>query len=191
MVYKHSIHTKLRYPTCCCVGLMGRNSRNKKWNLSTRQTWLTLVINRREIVHKSCIARCSHCFPGFQPKQTQCNYLVSNSRIKKEIHYVLTHQITQVFANQQYYTKIILQQTSKQYPTTRAKFYKCEINTGFHIEKRTKKNGSYYFCVSVISINLVSNANKDHYPQVLLEECKYIKISCDDDDGSSSTSDSQ
>ena len=126
--------------------------------------------------------------------ETNTMQLISIEQQDKERNvflYVLTHQITKVLANQQYYTKRILQQTSKQYPTTRAKFYKCEINTGFHIEKRTKKNGSYYFCVSVISINLVSNANKDHYPQVLLEECKYIKISCDDDDGSSSTSDSQ
>ena len=29
--------------------------------------------------------------------------------------------------------------------------------------KKEQKNGSYYFCVSVISINLVSNADKDHY----------------------------
>ena len=28
-------HTKLHHPAHCCVGLRGRNSRNKKWNLST------------------------------------------------------------------------------------------------------------------------------------------------------------
>ena len=64
--YKHSTHTKLRHPTrCCCVGLSGRNSRNKKWDSSTRQTGLTFVVNSWAIAHKSWITRCSLRAPGF------------------------------------------------------------------------------------------------------------------------------
>ena len=73
-ICKHSKHTKLCYHARCCVrgrgrGLRGRNTRNKKWNLSTRQIGLTLVTNSRTIAHKSWMARCSPRSLGFQLKQ--------------------------------------------------------------------------------------------------------------------------
>ena len=36
------------------------------------------------------------------------------------------------------------------------------------------KKGSYCICISVVLIVSVFKMSKNHYPQVFLEECKYI-----------------
>ena len=64
---------------------------------------------------------------------------------------------------------------NKQYLTARVMYYEDKISTDFHGKKNTQ-NGSNYFCVTVILIDFVYNVHKDYYPQVYLEECKYIKV---------------
>ena len=46
------------------------------------------------------------------------------------------------------------------------------------MEKSTQNNkipkASQYVCLSIISLDSVFRAGKNHYPQVYLEECKYV-----------------
>ena len=44
-----------------------------------------------------------------------------------------------------------------------------KINTSFHSEQ-----GSQYICLSVIFNDSVHGTRKNYYPQVFLEECKYV-----------------
>ena len=52
------------------------------------------------------------------------------------------------------------------------KSYRDKINTNFQGRKISKENTSYV-CLSLIMLYSVIRANKKHYPQTLLEECKY------------------
>ena len=51
--------------------------------------------------------------------------------------------------------------------------YKGKINTNFHSDK-IEKQGSQYICLSVIFNDSVHRTGKNYYPQVFLEECKYV-----------------
>ena len=42
------------------------------------------------------------------------------------------------------------------------------------IKSKTSKEGSQSICLSAILIDLVYKTDKSYYPQVFLEECKYI-----------------
>ena len=57
----------------------------------------------------------------------------------------------------------------------KAKIKSCngKINTNFHKNKISKK-GSQYICLSVILLDSVFRTGKNYYPQVFLEECKYV-----------------
>ena len=46
------------------------------------------------------------------------------------------------------------------------KSYKGKINANFHNDK-IPKEGSHYICLSVMLIDLVYTAGKNHYPQSL------------------------
>ena len=77
--------------------------------------------------------------------------------------------------------------------------YEEKISTNFY-DYRISKEGSHYICFSVILIDSVFTIGKNHYSQVLLEECKciaiekkiikyitdYLKTSSDDSDKESS-----
>ena len=39
--------------------------------------------------------------------------------------------------------------------------------------KKIRKQGSHYVCLSVIVLDSICQINKNHYPQVFQEECKY------------------
>ena len=52
-------------------------------------------------------------------------------------------------------------------------FYNRKINTHFHNNKIQKK-GSQFISLSVILINSAFITGKNYYPQVFLEECKYV-----------------
>ena len=58
-------HTKLRHPAHCCVGLRGRNSRNKKMKLNYQVAKLTLMTNSQVIAKKGWMVRCSPRAPEF------------------------------------------------------------------------------------------------------------------------------
>ena len=74
------------------------------------------------------------------------------------------------------------------------KFYNGNIKSNFHNNKIARE-GSQFICLSGILINSVFRTGKNYYPQVFLEECKYlvkakkitkyiiddIEISCDSD----------
>ena len=53
------------------------------------------------------------------------------------------------------------------------KSYNRKINTNLHNNKMPKE-GSQYIYLSVILINSVFRTGNNYYPQVFLEECKYV-----------------
>ena len=83
--------------------------------------------------------------------------------------------------------------------------YNNKVNTNFQ-GKEPPKGDSSYKCLSLIMLDSVVKIGKKYYPQVFLEECKYVKrknkmfnyinydleiTSSDDDDGLYSESDSE
>ena len=57
---------------------------------------------------------------------------------------------------------------------TKIKIYAKNIVTNFHNKKMPKEKAPCK-CLSIIMIDSVIKANKKYYPQILLEECKYIQ----------------
>ena len=53
------------------------------------------------------------------------------------------------------------------------KSYNGKINTNF-LNNKIPREGSQSICLSVILIDSVFRAGKKYYPQVFLEECKYV-----------------
>ena len=62
---------------------------------------------------------------------------------------------------------------NEKYIKTEIKSYEEKINANFQGDKVPKK-GSRYICLSVILIDSVFRTGKNYYPQVFLEECKYV-----------------
>ena len=60
------------------------------------------------------------------------------------------------------------------YIKTKIKIYAKNIVTNFHNKKMPKEKAPCK-CLSIIMIDSVIKANKKYYPQILLEECKYIQ----------------
>ena len=60
------------------------------------------------------------------------------------------------------------------YIKTKIKIYAGSIITNFHNKKMPKEKAPCK-CLSIIMIDSVIKANKEYYPQTLLEECKYIQ----------------
>ena len=60
------------------------------------------------------------------------------------------------------------------YMKTKVKMYDNKVNTNFQ-GKETPKGDSSYKCLSLIMLDSVVEVGKKYYPQVFLEECKYIK----------------
>ena len=52
--------------------------------------------------------------------------------------------------------------------------YDNRVNTNFQGKKIPKKDASYK-CLSLIMLDSVVKVGKKYYPQVFLEECKYVK----------------
>ena len=61
---------------------------------------------------------------------------------------------------------------SDKYIKTKIKSFGDKINTIFQGKKVPKENSSY-ICLSLVMLDSVIKVNKKHYPQTLLEECKY------------------
>ena len=91
------------------------------------------------------------------------------------------------------------------YIKIKVKMYDNKVNTNFQ-ERKTPKGDSSYKCLSLIMLDSVVKVGKKYYPQVFLEECKYVKrknkmfnyinddlemTSSDEDDGIYSESDSE
>ena len=60
------------------------------------------------------------------------------------------------------------------YIKTKIKTYAGNIITNFH-NKKMPKEKTPCKCLSIIMIDSVIKANKEYYPQTLLEECKYTQ----------------
>ena len=60
------------------------------------------------------------------------------------------------------------------YIKTKVKVYYNRVNTDFQ-GKQTPKGDSSYKCLSLIMLDSVVKVGKKYYPQVFLEECKYVK----------------
>ena len=71
-------------PSCCCVGLTGRESKKKKWKPSTMEIELTLVINSKTITHKSCMTRCSSRAPLIVAEAINAMHLISIEQQNEE-----------------------------------------------------------------------------------------------------------
>ena len=62
---------------------------------------------------------------------------------------------------------------NEKYIKTKIKSCNGKINTNFHNDK-IPKEGSQCICLSVILIDSVYKKDKNYYPQVFLEEYKYV-----------------
>ena len=62
---------------------------------------------------------------------------------------------------------------NEKYLKTEIEPYQGKISTNFPSDK-IQKQGSQYICLSVIFIDSVHRTGKNCYPQVFLEECKYV-----------------
>ena len=60
------------------------------------------------------------------------------------------------------------------YVKTKIKIYVDSIFTNFH-NKKMPKEKTPCKCLSIIMIDSVIKANKNYYPETLLEECKYTQ----------------
>ena len=58
------------------------------------------------------------------------------------------------------------------YIKTKIKIYGCSLNTNFQGKKMPKEKAPCK-SLSIIMLDSVVKAKKKHYPQTLLEECKY------------------
>ena len=59
------------------------------------------------------------------------------------------------------------------YIKTKTKIYNNRVYTSFQHNKIPKDN-EYFACLSVILLDSIFvNSDKEYYPQILLEECKY------------------
>ena len=61
----------------------------------------------------------------------------------------------------------------EKYLKAERKSYNGIINTNFYNDKIPEED-SQFICLSVILIDSVFRTGKDYYPQVFLEECKYV-----------------
>ena len=59
------------------------------------------------------------------------------------------------------------------YIETKIKMYEDKVNTNFQGKRVPKENASYK-CLSLIMLDSNIRVNEKYYPQILLEECKYI-----------------
>ena len=57
---------------------------------------------------------------------------------------------------------------------TKISIIKDSIITNFHNKKMPQEKAPGK-CLSIVMLNSVIKANKKYYPQVLLEECKYVQ----------------
>ena len=60
------------------------------------------------------------------------------------------------------------------YIKAKIKIYADSIITNFHI-KKVSQGKSPCKCLSIMMIDSVIKANKEYYPETLLEECKYVQ----------------
>ena len=59
------------------------------------------------------------------------------------------------------------------YMKAKIKLYNGKMNTNFHNNKLLKE-GSQFIFLSVTSVDSIFRTGKNYYPQVFLEECKYV-----------------
>ena len=62
---------------------------------------------------------------------------------------------------------------NEKYLKVKIKFYNGKINKNFYNNK-IPKEGSQFICLSLILIDSVFRTGNNYYPQVFLEECKYV-----------------
>ena len=62
---------------------------------------------------------------------------------------------------------------NEKYIKTKIKMYEDRVNTNFQGKKVSKENASYK-CLSLIMLDSVIRVNRKYYPQIFLEECKYV-----------------
>ena len=70
-------------------------------------------------------------------------------------------------------TNLIVNQSKMKYLKTKIKSYTRKINTSPQ-NNIIPKEGSQFICLSVILINSVFRSGENYYPQVFLEEYKYV-----------------
>ena len=72
---------------------------------------------------------------------------------------------------------------NEKYLKAKIKSYNGKINTNFHnnqvsqnevSQNKIPKESSQFICLSLILIDSVFKTGKNYYPEVFLEECKYV-----------------
>ena len=97
------------------------------------------------------------------------SFKVSDNKLLKK--YTIIWEKISNLMNIEFNSKPVYGDNDK-YINTKTKLYGDKINTNFQGKKIPKENASFK-CLSLIMLDSVIRANKKHYPQTLLEECKY------------------
>ena len=67
---------------------------------------------------------------------------------------------------------------NEKYLKAKRKSYNGKINTNFHnnqvSQNKIPKESSQFICLSLILIDSAFKTGKNYYPEVFLEECKYV-----------------
>ena len=74
----------------------------------------------------------------------------------------------------EYEEQLVVYGDTDSYTKTKVKMYDNRVNMNFQSKKVPKGDASYK-CLSLIMLDSIFKVGKKYYPQVFLEECKYVK----------------
>ena len=100
----------------------------------------------------------------------QCLFKVSDNKLLKKYNKIW--EKVGNLLNIEFYSEPVYDDVDK-HIMTKIKAYGDRVNTNFQGKKMPKEN-ALYKCLSLIMLDSVIRVNKKHYPQILLEECKYV-----------------
>ena len=104
----------------------------------------------------------------FDKKSKYMNHLVKDEKILK-IYLKICNRIKSLIKKELNSESVY----NDKYIKTKIKIYNDKVYTNFQHSKMPKDN-EYCACLSVILLDSIFiNSNKEYYPQIFLEECKY------------------
>ena len=96
------------------------------------------------------------------------SFLIKNNEVwekYQDIGNVIKNKLNIKFHSQPIY--------ANKYLKAKVREFDGSINTNFLGNNLPKKKNTYYTCIACIAIDSIIKMNKNNYPQVHLEECKY------------------
>ena len=104
-------------------------------------------------------------------ENTTMSFRVNNKQLLK--HYNKIWEKMKKLLNIDFESKLVYGDDDK-YIKTKIKIYADNMITNFHSKDMPKEKAPCK-CLSIVMLDSVIKANKQHYPQTLLEECKYVQ----------------